>query len=78
MATAIRPDPHLLRRCRTDLGLSREQVAVQIPCSARTVMSWEVGARTPSWPMLDGLCRVYGVPVQAFVTDSAEAPAGAR
>ena len=71
--TAIRPDPRLIRLRRTDLGLSREQVAVQLGCSARTVMSWEVGARTPSWPMLDGLCRVYGVPVQAFIGE----PAGA-
>lgn len=62
----MRLSPERLLAARTALGLSREQVAVEIHRSYHTVTSYELGRQTPPAEVLGDLADLYGVDVNAF------------
>lgn len=50
-----------LRRLRNDLGMTVEDVADKLLCSATKISRMETGARRPSPRDVRDLCRLYGV-----------------
>lgn len=60
-----------LAAARTTLGLSREQVAVEIHRSYHTVTSYELGRQTPPAEVLGALAELYGVNVDEFYVQEA-------
>ena len=53
-----------LRRLRTDLGLTVEDVAQKLLCSATKVSRAETGARRPTLRDVRDLCDIYGLDAQ--------------
>jgi len=56
-----------LRAVRERVGLSREQLAVAVPCSASAIVKWENGYGPPKRPTLLRLLRVLDCPIEDLV-----------
>lgn len=65
----------LLKRLRTERGLTQKQAAEMLSVSDKAVSKWERGAGCPDISMLTEISRIYGVSAEALlngelVTDS--------
>lgn len=65
----------LLKRLRTEHGLTQKQAAEMLSVSDKTVSKWECGGGCPDISMLAELSRMYGVSAEALlngelITDS--------
>lgn len=57
----------VLKWARTSLGLSIDEVAARIKKSATTILAWEAGLSSPSFPQLERLAyKVYKRPIAVF------------
>lgn len=59
-----------LREARKNSGLTAEEVGVQVGKSKKTIYSWESGKGQPDADMLIKVCRIYGMDVKDFFTES--------
>lgn len=60
-----------LRCHREAAGLSQEAAAAEIGCSQAAISLYESGARNVSLDTLIALARLYGVTVEAVLSDGA-------
>lgn len=65
----------LLKRLRTEHGLTQKQAAEKLSVSDKTVSKWECGGGCPDISMLTEISRMYGVSAEALlngelITDS--------
>lgn len=83
MGTARRPQPRKLpiklRRIRTSLGLTQEEMAerfkrVPSPPKAADIARFELGLREPSLLLLLAYAREAGLPMEVLVDDKLEVP----
>ena len=51
-----------LKAARTNVGMSRDCVALAVGVSTSTIKSWEYGKTFPTQPQIEKLCCLYGVP----------------
>jgi transcriptional regulator with XRE-family HTH domain len=65
--SSARLNRQALRRLREDQRLPREQVALDLGCSAITVIRWELGYTTPSLDSLLAIADYYGVSLSDLV-----------
>jgi transcriptional regulator with XRE-family HTH domain len=68
--------PAKLRAAREAVDLRREEVAVDLHKSYRTIEAYETGQNIPPGDVLVALAKLYGVTVESLCSD--DAPAGAR
>ncbi len=59
-----------LREARKNSGLTAEEVGSQVGKSKKTIYSWESGKGQPDADMLIKVCRIYGMDVKDFFTES--------
>lgn len=50
-----------LRAARVNAGLSQIDAAARLGISNKTLCYWESGRRFPNQPMIEALCKLYGV-----------------
>lgn len=55
-----------VRRCRTELGLTQEQLAKRLAVTSRAVQAWEAGSRFPGLRAQRSLSEVFGKPPTYF------------
>ena len=67
-----------LQELRKEKGLSQEGLASELGISRQTVSKWEAGVAVPSIENLITLCRVLGVDITYFLSESEYAPAQAE
>ena len=67
-----------LQALRKEKGLSQEGLALELGISRQTVSKWEAGVAVPSIENLITLCRVLGVDITYFLSESEYAPAQAE
>ena len=67
-----------LQELRKEKGLSQEGLALELGISRQTVSKWEAGGAVPSIENLIMLCRVFGVDITYFLSESEYAPAQAE
>ena len=58
----------LLRRLRTDRGLTQNEVAQALCVSGQAVSKWERGLGCPDVSLLKSLSAFFGVPVEVFLS----------
>lgn len=56
-----------IRELRKSRGYSQEKFASLIGSNQMTVSSWEVGARTPGFKMIQHIASVFHVPVSSLI-----------
>lgn len=50
-----------LKAARINAGYKQTDVAKKLNITAKTVCSWETGKTYPDQPMIEALCKLYGV-----------------
>ena len=60
----------LIRRLRTDMGLTQKQLAEKLHVSDKAVSKWETGGGCPDVLLLPVLAEVFGVDMQALLSGS--------
>lgn len=65
------PFKDLLRKLRTEAGMTQEQLATKADIPLSTIRNQEQGHRLPSWPTIVKLARALGVSTDVF-TESDE------
>ncbi len=58
----------LLKRLRTERGLTQKQAAEMLSVSDKAVSKWERGAGLPDISMLTEISRIYGVPAETLLS----------
>lgn len=66
--------PFALRDARKSLGLSQEQLAVRVGCSANSIWKWESGAAVPRFDSILALESALGERLSATRTDKGREP----
>ena len=50
-----------LKAARVNAGLSQKEAANALGISNKTLCSWENGKTFPDQPMIEKICRLYGI-----------------
>lgn len=64
-----------LRKARTDLQLTQEQVAQEMGVKRQTISKWESGKGAPNPREMAELCMLYGVTTDWVLTGTPSVPA---
>ena len=66
-----------IQKLRREAGLSQESFAEQLGVSRQAVSKWESGAADPSTSNLLALAKLFGVPAEELLRETAAGGAGA-
>lgn len=58
----------LIKRLRTDMGLTQKQLAERISVSDKAVSKWETGSGCPDISLLSALAEVFGTDIQVLLS----------
>lgn len=58
----------LIKKLRTEMGLTQQALAQQLFVSDKAVSKWERGSGMPDLPQLYNLAEIFSVPVQVLLT----------
>lgn len=58
----------LIKKLRTEMGLTQQALAQQLFVSDKAVSKWERGSGMPDLPQLYNLAETFSVPVQVLLT----------
>ena len=58
----------LIRKLRTDMGLTQKQLAERLHVSDKAVSKWETGNGCPDLSLLSALSEVFGADIEVLLT----------